>query len=78
MSETMAETAKRLEGAPNTAPRMDKCELRFVGKHICGGSVTLTWGRSLCAVAALMFLDHHHHEIPRALEAWMRSKGWTP
>lgn len=78
MNETLVETAKRMEGAPNTAPRVDKCELHFAGKHICGGAVTLNWGRWLCAVAGLMFSDHDHNETSKRVEAWMRSKGWTP
>jgi hypothetical protein len=72
----MLETAKRMEGEPNTGLSGQKCEM--AGKHNCGGAVTLNWGRWLCAVAGLVFSEVDHQGTRGRLEAWMRSKGWTP
>ena len=77
--ETMTEAAIRMQGAPNTSANGQKCELRFVGKHICGGAVSKSWGdRFLCSVGWLMFADHYHAVAPKVLEHWMRAQGWSP
>jgi hypothetical protein len=73
MSETAAEAARRMLGAPNTAPRVQACAL--AGKHRCGGAVTLSWGQWMCVVGWLGFGDADHEGTPRRVVEWMRTKG---
>lgn len=72
----MTDAAKRLEGAPNTAPRPQACGL--AGKHRCGGAVTLGYGQWLCAVGWLSFGDADHEGTARRVVEWMRTKGTKP
>lgn len=74
--ETISETAKRMEGASNTAPRSDPCQL--AGKHRCGGPVTPSWGQMLCSVGWLLFSESDHNDTRRRVQEWIRIKGGTP
>jgi len=76
MSETTTDVIRRMEGAHNTAPRRQACELD--GKHHCGGAVTPSWGWWLCAVGWLGFMDADHEGAAGRLRAWMQAKGWRP
>ncbi len=73
MSETLAETAKRLEGRPNTSANGQKCELAGAGKHVCGAAVTLEWGHWLCGAGLFSFGDWDHRGRQTRLERWMES-----
>lgn len=73
--ETLEQTAKRMEGEPNTALNGQACAL--AGKHRCGGPVVLAWGVWLCSVGGLLFSDSDHRDTPRRLREWIRVKGGT-